>query len=65
MQAADWHLVTGPDAPTKVFSPTFVGQLTADQLEAIAGEDLLAKRKRVDLNRKIENLEVGRKIALT
>ena len=65
MQAADFHLVTGPDAPTKVFSPTFVGGLTTEQLEMIAGEDLLTKRKRSDLSRKIENLELGRKIALT
>lgn len=65
MQAADSHLVTGPDSPTKVFSPTFVGALTPEQLEAIAGEDLLTKRKRVELNRKIENLELGKKIALT
>ena len=65
MQAADFHLVTGSDAPTKVFSPTFVGGLTTEQLEAIAGEDLLSKRRRSDLNRKIENLEVGKKIALT
>ncbi|KAL6719642.1 hypothetical protein ACLMJK_001563 [Lecanora helva] len=64
MQAADFYLVTGPDAPTKVFSPTFVGGLTPEQLESIAGEDLLTKRKRIELTRKIENLEVGRKIAL-
>ncbi len=64
MQAADFHLVTGPDAPTKVFSPTFVGGLSTEQLAAIAGEDLLTKRKRGELTRKIENLEIGKKIAL-
>lgn len=65
MQAADFHLVTGPDAPIKVFSPTFVGGLTPEQLEAIAGEDLVTRRKREELTRKIENLEVGKRIALT
>lgn len=65
MQSADHHLVTGPDAPTRVFSPNFVSELTNDQLEAIAGEDLVSKRKREDLKRKIENLEAGKKIALT
>ena len=64
MQAADFFLVNGPDSPTKVFSPTFVGSLTPDQLEAIGGEDLLTKRKRVELKRKIENLELGKKIAM-
>ncbi len=65
MQAADHFLVTGEDAPTKVFSPKFVSELTNEQLEAIAGEDLVSKRKREDLKRKIENLEVGKKIALS
>ena len=65
MQAADHFLVTGHDAPIKVFSPKFVSELTNEQLEAIAGEDLVSKRKREDLKRKIENLEVGKKIALS
>ena len=65
MQAVDYFLVTSPDAPIKVFSPNFVSELTTEQLEAIAGEDLVSKRKREDLKRKIENLEVGKKIALS
>ena len=65
MQAADHFLVTGQDAPIKVFSPKFVSELTTEQLEAIAGEDLVSKRKREDLKRKIENLEMGKKIALS
>ena len=64
MQAADYHLVTGHDAPIKVFSPTFVSELTDEQLEAIAGEDLVSRRKREELKRKIENLETGKKIAM-
>lgn len=65
MQSADYHLLTGPDAPITVFSPEFVSELTNEQLEAIAGEDLVSKRKREDLKRKVENLEAGKKIALT
>ena len=65
MQAADYFLVTGPESPIKVFSPRFVSELTNDQLEAIAGEDLVSKRKREELKRKIENLEIGKKIALS
>lgn len=62
MQAADFHLVTGPNAPVKVFSPSFVSELNAVQLERIAGEDAATKRKRALLSREIENLERGTKI---
>ena len=65
MQAVDYFLITGHDAPIKVFSPQFVSELTNEQLEAIAGEDLVSKRKRDSLKRKIENLEVGKEIALS
>lgn len=65
MQAVDYFLLTGHDAPIKVFSPKFVSELTNEQLEAIAGENLVIKRKREDLKRKIENLEAGKKIAVS
>ena len=65
MQAVDFFLITGHDAPIKVFSPQYVSELTNEQLESIAGEDLVSKRKREDLKRKIENLEAGKKIALS
>ena len=65
MQAADYFLVTGDDAPLKIFFPRFVSELTGEQLEGIAGEDLISRRKRENLKRKIENLEMGRKIALS
>lgn len=57
MQAADYHLVRGPDTAVKIFSPSFVSDLTPEQLERIAGEDALTKRKRADLSRKVENLK--------
>lgn len=62
MQAADYHLVTGPDTSIKVFSPEFVSDLTAEQLETIAGENIITRRKRVDLRREIESLEKGKKL---
>lgn len=62
MQAADFHLVTGPDTPIKVFSPAFVSELTEKQLDSIAGEDAANKRKRAELMREIESLENGRKL---
>lgn len=62
MQSADFHLVTGPDTPVRVFSPKFVSKLTPEQLESIAGEGPSRKRKRAELERKIESLKKARKI---
>lgn len=62
MQAVDHHLVTGPAAPIKLFSPEFVSGMNAEQLERIAGEDVSTKRKREELKREIENLTNGKKI---
>lgn len=62
MQAADYHLVRGPDTAVKVFSPSFVSDLTAEQLERIAGEDALTKRKRADLTRQVENLKKAKSL---
>lgn len=62
MQAVDHYLVTGPAAPVKLFSPSFVSGLTEDQLDRIAGEDVSTRRKREELRREIENLTNGKKI---
>ena len=45
MQAVDYFLVTGHGAPLRIFSPRFVSELTNEQLEAIAGEDLVSRRR--------------------
>jgi len=62
MQAADYHLVTGPDSPLRLFSPQFVSELSEEQLSEIAGEDAALKRRRAVLNKAIKNLEEGKKI---
>ncbi len=62
MQAADYHLVTGPDAPARVFTPAFVSGLAAEQLDQIAGEGMVSKKKREGLMREIGNLQNGKKI---
>ncbi|KAK2789402.1 hypothetical protein FQN52_006266 [Onygenales sp. PD_12] len=64
MQAADFHLVTGPNTPIKQFSPAFIQGLSSEQLEKIAGEDAKLKRKRTQLRKEIKELEAGRKILL-
>lgn len=62
MQAADYYLVTGPETPMKLFSPSFVNSLTKEQLEEIAGEDAMLRRRRQQLKKEIQELREGRKI---
>lgn len=62
MQAADFQLVTGPRNPLKLFSPQFVGSLSDEQLEEIAGEDAGLIRKRATLKKEVADLELGKKI---
>lgn len=62
MQAADYFLVGGPDTPLTLFSPKFVIDLSAEQLEEIAGEDSSVKRKRKLLTKKIQDLEAAKKV---
>ena len=64
MQAVDHYLLTGPDAPVKLFSPSFVSGLTDEQLDRIAGEDVSKRNKRAELRREIENLTNGKKILM-
>ncbi|KAI4223791.1 MAG: hypothetical protein L6R40_008486, partial [Gallowayella cf. fulva] len=51
MQAVDHFLITGSRTPLTLFSPAFVAGMTPGQLEEVAGEDLIIKRKRVQLEK--------------
>jgi hypothetical protein len=62
MQATDYHLIFGPETLLKVFSPNFVGNLTSDQLEAIAEEDSTSIKRRRELHRQMESLRDGVKV---
>lgn len=62
IQATDYHLVTGPDTPLRVFSSRFVVDLSNEQLEMIAGEDESTIRRRKVLEKEIESLKEGRRI---
>ncbi|KAK6810758.1 hypothetical protein RU639_013520 [Aspergillus parasiticus] len=64
MQAAGYYLVNGPEAPMKLFSPSFVNKLTREQLEEIAGEEAVLKRKRRQLLKEIGDLKAAKKILL-
>ncbi|KAJ6024294.1 Dynamin [Penicillium herquei] len=62
MQAADYYLVTGPQTPINLLSPTWVNDLSSDKLKEIAGEDASTLRKRRQLRKQIEDLEAGKKV---
>ncbi|KAK8160220.1 dynamin GTPase [Phyllosticta citribraziliensis] len=62
MQAASFYLISGPDTPLSLFSPSWVGALTDDQLDDIAGEDPSAKDRRLQLQKECDELEMGKKI---
>jgi hypothetical protein len=65
MQGTDYHLITGPDTPLRVLSSGFVVDLSAEQLEAVAGEDTMSIRRRKAIEREIESLSEGRLILTT
>ena len=64
MQAADYYLVTGPEAPMKLFSPSWVNDLSDDRLEEIVGEGRASKRRRLQLQQEVEDLEIGKAVLL-
>jgi hypothetical protein len=64
LQAGHYHLLTGPKTPFKLLSPSYVQNLSHEQLETIAGEDANLRRRREQLKREIADLEVARKILL-
>lgn len=64
LQATDHFLIAGPKGPLRLLSPSYVQDLTDDQLETIAGEDAGLKRRRNKLHKEIRELEAGRKILL-
>ena len=62
LQATDYNLISGPETPLKVFSPTFVGSLDSGQLELIAGEDSAVITHRKELSERIARLKDGKRV---
>lgn len=62
MQAADHILVTGPDSPLRLFTPSYVHHLSLDSLRLVAGEEVISKRTRKTLEDEIESLKAGKKV---
>lgn len=61
-QAVGHHLLMGPSTPLKVFSQKWVIGLSAEQLDAIAGEQESVKQLRVMLDRQIKDFKEAKKI---
>ncbi|CAK7201923.1 hypothetical protein SEUCBS139899_004639 [Sporothrix eucalyptigena] len=55
-------LLTGPDSPLYILSPNSIMLLSADQLEAIAGEDSVTVNQRQILRRQLDSLEEAMKV---
>ena len=61
-QVIDYYLLHAPDGPLNVLSDQAVLYLTAEQLETIAGEDLISRERREKLARDIDDLTKALKI---
>ena len=61
-QAIDHFLLNGKRSPLRILSPRRVAELTEDQLEMIAGEDMATKRLRTVTADEIGRLEAAMKV---
>ena len=62
IQAADHFLVTGSESLLRLFTPFFVYRLSLDNLNLIAGEDIVSKKTRNVLVHEIKCLKAGKKL---
>jgi hypothetical protein len=53
VQAVDHCLLSGEGSPLRVFTSGLIGDMTAEQLEAIAGEDAASRNERVMLKERV------------
>ncbi|KAJ5917530.1 hypothetical protein N7466_011084 [Penicillium verhagenii] len=64
IQATSFYLLQGPRSPMGLISPSLVSSLSRDQLDEIAGEPEILKRKREQLQKEISDLSMAREILL-
>ncbi|KAI0598307.1 P-loop containing nucleoside triphosphate hydrolase protein [Biscogniauxia sp. FL1348] len=62
MQVINHGLLSGKPSPLKIFNSEMVLNLSEEQLEMIAGEDVPVKTRRDKLEREIENYEAALKV---
>ena len=64
IQNIDYFLLSGENSPLNILTPLYISSLTNEQLEKIAGENMVSKSKRKDLKSSITKLEEGRNIIM-
>jgi hypothetical protein len=52
----------GEDGPIRAFSPEFVGRLSSEELDSIAGEEFAVVNKRSNLKARLAHLEKGQEV---
>jgi hypothetical protein len=62
MQGSDHYLLTGTESPLRMFGTAFVSNLSATQLDMVAGEDASTKQLRKSLTNEIIALEKGKNL---
>lgn len=62
MQGSDFHLLTCATSPLRIFGTAFVSEMSAAQLDIVAGEDASTKQLRRNLKNEIAALEEGKKL---
>jgi hypothetical protein len=62
MQGSGYHLLTREESPLRIFGTAFVSNLSALQLDMIAGEEISTKQLRKGLTNEILALEKGKKL---
>jgi hypothetical protein len=55
-------LISGPVTLVKLSSPSFIEKMTSEQLRETAGEDARQKSHQKQLQKEIEDFEMGKKI---
>ncbi|KAI1051708.1 hypothetical protein LB506_003159 [Fusarium annulatum] len=61
-QVIDHFLLHAPNGPLSVLSQDVVLRMTTEELEAIAGEDMISRDRREKLTRDVANLKEGLKV---
>lgn len=62
MQAMDHFLLRGPPSPLHLLTSLYISKLKKEELEKVAGEDMVSRNKRRELRKEIAALEEAREV---
>lgn len=60
LQAAGYFLLNGPETPFTILTSDFISNLSREEVQDIAGEEVATRQKRERLQKEIEDLEKGK-----